>query len=418
MKVYVTSEGCSANFAEGEMIKGLLEKNHEIINSLENANAAIINICTVKGDYRSIKQIQTIHNNHPNIKIIITGCITDEVIKEVERFDPDVSVITTYNINKIEEALNKKLILKEKNKLIKLSMPRKRDNPLIGIVQICSGCLDFCAYCSTKLAKGTLFSYPEDEIIKECKTLIDDNCKELWITAQDTCCYGSDTGSDLAKLLKKITKLDGQFKIRVGMGNPRHVKKFINEFVDIMQHPKIFKFVHIPVQAGSNSELKRMQRGHTVEDFIDLTTALRTTIPDITISTDIIVGFPEETDDEFQASVNLIKKIKPDVLNISRFASRPGTKAAIMPHQIHGRDSKERSRVLTEEFKKIAKENKHKWLNKKQKIIIDEKDKANMGRNDYYVPVAIEGDYPLGTILEVQIIDSTTHCLKGKVIKQ
>ncbi|MBW3019515.1 tRNA (N(6)-L-threonylcarbamoyladenosine(37)-C(2))-methylthiotransferase [Candidatus Woesearchaeota archaeon] len=418
MKVFVTSEGCSANFAEGEIIKGILSEKHEIVDSVENADAAVINTCTVKGDYRSVKKIAQLHETNPKMKLVLSGCVTKEVINQIECICPTVSVVTTNNIDKIEDALRKKIILAEKTKLIKLSLPRKRDNSIVGIVPICQGCLDSCSYCSTKLSKGSLFSYPEQQIISECKRFIDDDCKELWITAQDTCCYGFDIGTNLSELLKKITALEGEFKIRVGMGNPRHVKKFLSEFIEAMQHPKIFRFVHIPVQAGSNSELKRMQRGHTAEDFVDLVSALRAKIPEITVSTDIIVGFPEETEEEFNASVELIKKIKPDVLNISRFAPRPGTKAALMP-QINGRISKDRSRILTEVFQKIAEHNKQKWLGWQGTIVIDEsgKNSTSVGRNKFYIPVVVENIYPLGTALEVEIADTAVHYLKGKVIK-
>jgi len=409
MRVHVKSYGCSANIAEGEIIKGQFETADET-----NSDWIIYNICTVKGDAKILREIRKFKKLQPNKKLAITGCITPSIVEPLKKIDKDILLINTHHIDKIKELIEQKQNALTFAKPVKLLLPRKRTNPAIGIVPISSGCLDACAYCSTRLVKGTLFSYPEEKILEETKKCIQDGCKEIWITAQDTFCYGFDTGKNLAELLQKIAEVPGDFMIRVGMGNPRHAAKYLPEFIKAMKHPKIFKFLHIPVQSGNNEVLKAMKRGHTVETFEEIVKTFKKEIPEITISTDIIVGHPTETEKQFEDTLKLMQKIKPDIINISRFAPRPGTTAAEMP-QVHGNIRKARSRQLTELQRKISLEQNKKWLGWKGKIIIDEKVKDGMsGRNHAYKPIVIRKEMPAGTKTTVEITEAHTTYLIGK----
>jgi MiaB/RimO family radical SAM methylthiotransferase len=239
-----------------------------------------------------------------------------------------------------------------------------------------------------------------------------DGCKEIWITGQDTCCYGFDRGTNLARLLKMVVDVPGDFKVRVGMGNPRHVPKYLAELVEVMKHPKIFKFLHIPVQAGNNEVLKAMRRGHTVETFIDIVNAVRKEIPEMTISTDIIVGYPTETEEQFEDTLKLVENVKPDVINIARFSPRPGTAAATMQGQVHGNVMKERSRQLTDVYRKVSAERNKQWLGWEGEVIVDEKVKEGVSARNYaYKTIVIRKDIPLGTVLKVKITEASTYFL-------
>jgi MiaB-like tRNA modifying enzyme len=315
MKVHVKSYGCSANMAEGEQIKGQFELAEE-----KDADLVVLNICTVKGDKNALDEIKAVKKQHPDKKIAIAGCITPSIVQPIKLIDPNAILVNTHHIDSISTLVSTKTDALTYAKPIKLLTPRGRSNPVVGIVPISSGCLDACAFCSTKLVKGVLFSFPPEVIVKEVEKCVDDGCKEIWITGQDTCCYGFDRGTNLAKLLQQVVAVPGDFKVRVGMGNPRHVPKYLTELVEIMKHPKIFKFLHIPVQAGNNEVLKAMRRGHTVETFIDIVNAVRKEIPEMTISTDIIVGHPTETEGQFKDTLKLVEQIKPDTINIARFS--------------------------------------------------------------------------------------------------
>jgi len=254
---------------------------------------------------------------------------------------PNASIINTHNITKIEQAINKQIILTKQRKEVKLSLPKSKNN----IIQILQGCKGNCNFCITRLEKGRLYSYPKSKIIQEFKKAITKN-KVIYLTSQDNACYGLDKNhhSQLPELLNEILKIKGNYKIRIGMMNPTHTLPILKELITVYKDQKIIKFLHIPVQSGSNKVLKEMNRFHSVEDFKKIVKLFRKAIPDITISTDIIVGYPTETELDFQQTLKLLKQIKPEVLNISRFTSRPHTLAAKLK-QLSTEIKKQRSRI-------------------------------------------------------------------------
>ncbi len=407
------SFGCSANHAEAEIIKGQYK---DTLSEENDADMIVLNICTVKGDKNALDEIKKVREQYPNKKITVTGCITQSIAESIKKIDPDVRLVNTHNILSLPILVERKEDAMNRATPIKLLQPRVRMNPVVGIIPISSGCLDACAFCSTRLVKGALVSYPESVVVEEVKRCVAEGCKELWITGQDTCCYGFDRGTNLARLLKKIVDVSGDFMVRVGMGNPRHVPKYQEEFIEIMKHPKIFKFVHLPVQAGSNNTLKHMRRGHTVETFVDIVKKLRAVIPEITISTDIIVGHPGETDEDFEQTVQLVEDLQIDNINLARFQPRPGTEAFKMP-QVHGNISKERSRQLNDVYKEVTKNQNKKWIGWTGEVIVDEKVKDGMGARNYaYKQVVIRKDIPLGSKVTVKITEADTYFLVGSPV--
>lgn len=413
MKVHVKSFGCSANHAEAEIIKGQYK---DTLSEENDADMIVLNICTVKGDKNALDEIKKVKEQYPNKKITVTGCITPTLVEPIKKIDPDVRLVNTHNILSLPILVKKKEDAMNRATPIKLLQPRVRMNSVVGIIPISSGCLDACAFCSTRLVKGALVSYPESVVVDEVKRCVAEGCKELWITGQDTCCYGFDKGTNLARLLKKIVDVPGDFMVRVGMGNPRHVPKYQEEFIEIMKHPKIFKFVHLPVQAGSNNTLKHMRRGHTVETFVDIVKKLRAVIPEITISTDIIVGHPGETDDDFEQTVRLVEELQIDNVNLARFQARPGTEAFKMP-QVHGNISKERSGQLNDVYMDVTKKQNKKWIGWTGEVIVDEKIKDGMGARNYaYKQIVIRKNVPLGSKVKVKITEADTYFLVGELL--
>lgn len=422
--ICIKTYGCSANFAEAEMMKGLLsEADFKIVDSVEAAFIVILNICTVKGDDSALKEIRKIKEEHPYKKIIISGCIPQHLIEQLRALVPEASLVNTHNIRKIvsvvEETLHDNPIsILASNKKPKINLPRIRKNNVVGIVPIATGCIGRCAYCSVKLIKGDLISYPEENILEEVRQCVRDRCKELWITAQDTGCYGIDRGTNIAELLKKILEIPGEFKIRLGMANPKSVLQNLEELIKIFKHEKMFKFLHIPVQSGNNKVLKSMNRPYEIEDYKHIIKRFREEIPEICIATDMIVGFPGETEEQFRDSLLLLDQTKPDVLNISRFIARPGTRAEKRENQIPGGEIKERSRKMTSHFEWIAFSNNKKWKNWEGEILIDEhgKDRTFVGRNYAYKPIIVAGDFVLGQTRKVRVTDTTKFDLRAEEI--
>ena len=424
-KIFFQTHGCSVNFSESEQMKGILAKwDFEMVDSMDDADVIIINVCTVKGEATALKEIKEINGNYSSKKLIVAGCLTEELVEQVRKIRDDVSLIDTHNIKRIteavEEAINdSKIEILGHGREIKLDLPKIRKNPIVGIVPILNSCALNCSYCSVRKIKGELFSYPAENILKEINNCMDDNCREIWITSQDNAAYGLENKENkLPLLLKRVLGIDKDFFIRVGMMNPSNVLPIIDELIEIYKDKKMFKFLHIPAQSGNNKILKLMNRKYAVEQFKEIIKKFREAMPNITISTDIICGFPTETEDQFNDSLNLVKEIKPDVLNISRFMARPGTKAAYMEGQIVGRITKDRSRLLTDIFGNIARMQNEKWLDWEGEILIDEigKDNSFVGRNFAYRPIVVKGDFKLGSIVKVKINTVTSYDLRGEII--
>lgn len=422
--VNVITQGCSSNLRESELMMGLLKNSgHDLINEEEDSDVNIVNICTVKGDTTALREIRRLKKQFPEKKLIVAGCITESIVPKIKGIDETISFVNTHNFGRIstvvENSLNgTSLELMDKKYESKVNLPSVRKNPVIGIVPILNGCNYFCTFCSTKLVKGKLFSYPMDAIREDVKSHLKSGCREIWITSNDTGAYMVDMGgkSKLVGLMEQILSIPLDFKVRIGMMNPGNTIPALDKLIELYKHPKMFKFLHVPVQAGNNEVLKAMNRRYSAEDFIKIVEAFRKEIPEITISTDIIVGFPSETEWQFEDSLNLIKKTRPDIVNISRYAARDGTIAAKMK-QFSTNELKRRSKLMTDVFRKIAYENNKKWLNWEGKILIDDagKDNSWIGRNDFYKPVIVKGNFRLGDDIKVKINDFTTFDLRGKV---
>ncbi|MBI4148651.1 tRNA (N(6)-L-threonylcarbamoyladenosine(37)-C(2))-methylthiotransferase [Candidatus Woesearchaeota archaeon] len=423
--IYVESFGCSANYGEGEAIKGLLHKSKfNIREKKDDADVIVLNICTVKGTANALREIRKTKEAFPHKKLIVAGCVSRDIIDPIKALDPDASLLSTHNIQDIvpvvEETLNANPVTEmAPHPQVKLSLPKIRRNPVVGIIPISNGCDSACTFCSTKLIKGWHKSYPIDALVNEIKNCLSDGCKEIWLTGQDTSCYGQDIGTNLPTLLKHLCAVDGQFHLRLGMANPKHFPTFLNELIEAYQNQKMFRFLHIPVQSGNNDILKAMKREYTIEQFEDMVTCIRATYPDLTLSTDIIVGFPGETREQFVQSLDLIKRLQFDIVNISRFASRPGTQAAKIEAQIDGNEKKERSRIMTTICEHVGFARNQTWKKWEGDIVIDEQGKNNtwVGRNYAYKTVVVQGEFKLGDKVRVKITDIANFFLWGEVLE-
>jgi MiaB/RimO family radical SAM methylthiotransferase len=294
-----------------------------------------------------------------------------------------------------------------------------RESPLVGIVNIEEGCLDACAFCSTHLVKGRLKSYAPEGIVEQVKRLVADGCTEIQLTGQDCACYGFDIGTNLATLTQSIlVHVPGNYKIRLGMGNPRHVCGYAGALLECFQDNRVYKFMHVPVQSGSDRILKAMNRRHTGSEFRRLASEFNKRFPLATLSTDLIVGFPGETESDFRETLRLLEETRPTVCNITRFVARPGTAAARMEAdaglRIPDSVKHERSARLAEAFQKIARENNALWVGKTCDVVVEKpghRAGTSIARNEAYRPVALAGDIPAGTKLQVRITDAEAFAL-------
>jgi len=407
--------GCSANQADGEMMLGLLNKNgFEIVESFKESDINIINTCIVKTptENRMIYRIKKLYSTGK--PLVVAGCMPKTRRDLIEKIAPKSSLIGPDSISLIYDVVQRtlskeRMIFTKDLRIPKLCLPRLRKNPIIDICEISTGCLGNCSFCEVKLAKGRLSSYPIEKIIKEINGSLKEGCKEVWITSQDCSCWGKDCKSSLPELLNKICKIKGKFFIRVGMMNPKHVKSILNELIDSYNSEKIYKFLHLPVQSGSDRILKKMNRGYNVNDFKKIVENFRKEFPLLTLSTDIIVGFPSENEKDFQSTLKLIKEIKPDIVNISKFGGRPGTEA-VKIKQLSYKIVNRRSKKLMEIVRKIQLEKNKKWIGWKGEVLVDEVKNKIKGRNFAYKPVVLKKG-KLGEFKTVEINSVTSNSL-------
>jgi MiaB-like tRNA modifying enzyme len=316
----------------------------------------------------------------------------------------------------IETTLNgTKVVALDDTDLSKVGIPKIRLNPTVGIVEISNGCMSECTFCQTKLAKGDLNSYRIGDIVRQVKRELADGCKEIWLSSTDNGCYGLDIGEDLSFLIDKVVQIPEDFRIRVGMMNPMFMPRIRDNLLKSFENNKVFRFLHVPVQSGSNDVLNNMKRGHTVETFKDVVRKFRTKFGPFTISTDIIIGYPTETQENFEETITLLKETRPDIVNISRYSQRPGTVAAEMP-QIDVAEVKRRSKQVTELNNNISLENNRKWIGWKGSVLFDESlDGQVKGRNFAYKPIFVNEITEIGQTCTVRVVGATNHSLIGEI---
>jgi threonylcarbamoyladenosine tRNA methylthiotransferase CDKAL1 len=357
-KIFVKTYGCSHNVSDSEFMMGMLSKNgFSIVKTLEEADLCILNSCTVKNPSQEAAVNSVTRAQCMGKKIVVTGCVpqADENIPQLN----EVSLVGVSDIgsivNVVEETLrgNRVVAVGKSSDLPDITeMPKIRRNKLIEIIAVSTGCLGQCTYCKTKHARGELGSYPISSIVTRARSAIAEGVKQIWLTSEDLGAYGIDIGTNIVSLLDALIaeiEASPDVMLRLGMTNPPYMMQHAQAVAKILTHPQVFEFLHVPVQSGSNSVLRDMRREYTSEDFNELVNVLRERIPNITIATDIICGFPNESDEDHQDTIRLIQQHRFPVINISQFYPRPGTPAAHMP-RVPTKIAKARSGQVTKLF--------------------------------------------------------------------
>ena len=418
-KIFVEAYGCSASFADSEMISGLIVNGgHTLATSPSESDLNLIVTCSVK-DTTANKMMYRIKSLKTS-PLIVAGCLAKAEQNNVEKFVENASLLGPNSLGKTLDVINstlmgKKQIALEDSDLSKVGLPKVRLNSAVGIVEIASGCMSECTFCQTILAKGDLSSYRLGDIVRQVQTEIKEGCKEVWLTSTDNGCYGFDIGTDLPTLVNAVSEIPKDFMIRVGMMNPMYMSRIKQNLIESYDNEKVFKFLHIPVQSGSDKVLNDMKRGHTSETFREIVKKTKERFENFTISTDIIVGFPSETEEDFQKTIALLDETKPDVVNLSKYSARPGTDAAELK-QIDAAEIKRRSKVIFTQINKISLKSNEKWIGWKGKVLFDENTEDGIkGRNYAYKPISIDEEVNIGQSHIVEITKATRKRLIGKI---
>ncbi|MDD3092083.1 MAG: MiaB/RimO family radical SAM methylthiotransferase, partial [Methanoregulaceae archaeon] len=284
------------------------------------------------------------------------------------------------------------------------------------ILQVASGCLGSCTYCITRKARGRLKSVSVPDILAEAETMVDAGAKELQLTGQDVSAWGYDIGMNLSDLLLALGQIPGRFCIRTGMMNPSTLLPIRKPVIRAFASPEVFRFIHIPIQSGSDEILNAMGRKYTVGDAVRIVDSFRAKYPEIFFATDIIVGFPGETDSQFEESVDLVTRLKPNKVNITRYSRRPHTRMAGIRDTLDA-IKKDRSRALLRHAEEIYRGINARFIGEKVRILVTEKvkDGSVISRTPAYHNVVIQKDLPIGYEGHAVILEDRMYYLLGSL---
>ena len=429
MRVLVRSFGCSTNLADGAVLAGcLVRAGYNVVGSVSSADVIVLNTCAVKGPTEN-RMIEFSKRIPRKKKLIVAGCLPLVNFERLEQEVPFSGVVGPAAGERIVEIVKRvstgeRVIALEEaiDNLPELNLPREQLSPVTSIVPVSYGCLGSCAYCCVVFARGRLRSYDIRDILKRVREDLDLGLREFWITSQDTACYGKDKGTNLAALLHAICSIKENFRVRVGMMTPNNALDIIDDLVEAFQDERVFKFIHVPVQCGDDDVLKRMRRFYAVNDFRRVVRTFRTSFPDITLATDVICGFPGETEEAFQRTLRLMEEVRPDIVNVSKFFARPNTAAVRMQKDfVPLSEIKRRSTIASSLAKKLSLENNRCWLGWTGEVLIDEIGKVAgswVGRNFAYKPVAVKSASKLvGKFMSTEITKAFPTYLESKAVQ-
>ncbi|PIN88450.1 hypothetical protein COU61_04855 [Candidatus Pacearchaeota archaeon CG10_big_fil_rev_8_21_14_0_10_35_13] len=434
--VHFITHGCTANHNNSEIMKGLLSSSGmEVTNNPELADIFVINSCVVKGKVEKKIRKEIVEFSKSGKPVIVAGCMPNVRKKFFEDYHGskvfplgtrDTKSIVSLITDILNNSVNNNDFLTPNNKVeVKLNTPKIPNNKLVGITQILEGCTGHCSFCATKYAKGNVKSYPLEDVINNVRNDLRNGCKEIWLTSQDNGAYGIDLYNKhmLPELLSMITALPGNFRVRIGMMNPDHVLAMLPELLDAYDNPKVFKFLHLPIQSGSDKVLGDMMRNYSVDEFFLIIDSFKLRFPEIFFSTDLIVAYPTESEEDFLKSLSAVKRLSPQVLNPSKYwpmKPAPASKLPLLPSDI----SRARAVKISELHLGIAHDYYHSLVGKRLSVLIDNKRKklgvsGFLGRCDNYSLIVIPNADKklLGKFVNVRIVGAKEHYAYGEVVE-
>ncbi|EET90403.1 MAG: tRNA (N(6)-L-threonylcarbamoyladenosine(37)-C(2))-methylthiotransferase [Candidatus Micrarchaeales archaeon] len=418
MQTYIKTYGCTLNQADSDIINSVLDSaNIGQAESMQDADVIIVNTCTVKNPTEQkisdlLKKLES-----EKRKVLVTGCMAAANPDIISNASPSASIVTISNLEDMPDAVSRtasgeRVVMSSLQKRDRLASFKPRQGP-VARIPVSDGCMSSCSFCETKFARSALNSFSEDLILNAVKYSVKSGAVEIDITSQDIGAYGADRKSNIALLMEKISRIEGFFKVRIGMLNPERLAGYINEFASALGNEKFYKFAHLPLQSGSDSVLKSMRRNYTVDQYLEFVDVLRSYVPGISIETDMIVGYPTETDEDFTNSIEVLKSFRPDVTNISRFGARRHTAAHKMK-QLDQTLIKERSSEMYSAVRGIQHGINGKFVGQRITALMTESTGVSInGRTDSYKQVVLRGASSdlIGKLINVSVHSATANAL-------
>ena len=430
---YVETYGCQQNEADSERIRGYLaQSGYAIVQEPENADAVVMNTCAIREHaeqrvFGNLGALVHTKRRHPGQKIFLCGCmagqtiVSDRIKNSYHHVD---GVFSTHHLWQFPEILYRTLstgkrvfYIEDEPGSIAEGLPQLRDNTLKAWVSIMYGCNNFCTYCIVPYVRGRERSRKSEDILKECRELISSGCKEITLLGQNVNSYGKDLeeNTDFSDLLAQIAQLEGDFLIRFMTSHPRDAGKKL--FDTMAKYPKIAKQLHLPFQSGSSRVLKAMNRHYDREKYLEAVTYAKSVMPDLVLTSDVIVGFPGETREEFEETLSLIEQVRYDALFTFIFSPRNGTPAAKMEDPTPKEEKNRRFDQLCATQNRISEEIHSAYVGKELRCLVDGQDKELLtARTEGGRLVRFAGNADLiGTYQTITITGSTTWSLTGTI---
>lgn len=434
---FIITYGCQMNVHDSELLGGMLEEiGYHQAEEMEEADLIILNTCVIRENaelkvYGKIGSLKRLKDKDPDLIIAVGGCMmqSNEAVEELYKKYPQVDLIFgTHNIHHLPDLIS--TIEKERGRIVEVwdkeeglipDLPSSREDDKKAWVSIIQGCNNFCTYCIVPYVRGRERSRPLKDIVKEVTQLAEDGVIEITLLGQNVNSYGKDLAGniDFASLLEEIDKVTGIERIRYMTSHPRD---FNAELIEVINSSdKVCEHFHLPIQSGSNQILKKMNRGYTREEYLDLVKMIRQTIPEASITTDFIVGFPGESEEDFQDTLNMVEEVRFDSAFTFIYSSRTGTPAAKMEDQIAEEIKKERLARLMELQNEISLEINRDLLNQEVEVLVEGESKNNSevfcgrDRKNKLVLFPKRKDI-IGKVIRVRITDVKSFNLYGEII--
>ncbi|MBQ7801495.1 MAG: tRNA (N6-isopentenyl adenosine(37)-C2)-methylthiotransferase MiaB [Oscillospiraceae bacterium] len=430
---YVETYGCQQNEADSEKLRGYLTQGgYAIVGEAEGADVVVMNTCAIREHaeqrvFGNLGALTHTKRRHPGQKIFLCGCMAGEtkVSERIKHSYPHVDgVFSTHHLWQFPEILwnvlskaKRQFYVEDEAGSIAEGIPQVRDSQLKTWVSIMYGCNNFCTYCIVPYVRGRERSRKKEDILAECRTLLENGAKEITLLGQNVNSYGKDLegGVDFADLLAEIAQLPGDFLIRFMTSHPRDASEKL--FDTMAKYPKIAKQLHLPFQSGSSRVLKAMNRHYDRETYLKKVNYAKSVMPDLVLTSDVIVGFPGETEEEFEETISLIQQVHYDSLFTFIFSPRTGTPAAAMADPTPKEEKNRRFDKLCAVQNAISEEIHNAYVGKAQRCLVDGQDKDMLtARTEGGRLVRFEGDPALiGTYQMITITGSTTWSLTGEL---
>ena len=435
-QAYVETYGCQQNEADSEKIRGVLcESGYQICDSAENADVVVMNTCAIREHaeqrvFGNLGALTHTKRRHPRQKIFLCGCMAGQthVVDRLKKSYPHVDgAFSTHHLWQFPELLHRVLtqnkrtfFVEDEAGSIAEGLPQQRDNQLKAWVSIMYGCNNFCTYCIVPYVRGRERSRKVEDILQECRQVIANGAKEITLLGQNVNSYGKDLEEDVdfSDLLTMIAQIPGDFLIRFMTSHPRDAGKKL--FDTMASTPKIAKQLHLPFQSGSSRVLKAMNRHYDREKYLELVNYAKSVMPDLVLTSDVIVGFPGETEEEFEETLSLIENVHYDSLFTFIFSPRVGTPAASMEDPTPKEEKNRRFDKLCALQNQISEQIHQGYVGKTMRCLVDGVDKDMLtARTEGGRLVRFSADKKhIGTFLDLTITGATTWSLTGTVAKK